>query len=181
MSVSFRPLPSGSSTVRQSRCGPLGGIPPPVVDHLAFVWLPVCSQMTRAEWDFTRQHRNSERESAVNNKRLIGFVSQMLIVEPFGSILSSCTPLCRRRCRSMLRAKIHRPVNLAEWLALATAPLREAPLSPARLCWPLNCPAAPRPADRFWLPRLLSWIDAGHQRRPFAGSGTIRTMKVDRQ
>jgi hypothetical protein len=76
MSVSFRPLPSGSSTVRQPRCGPLCGIPPPVVDHLAFVWLPVCSQMTRAEWDFTRQHTNSERESAVNNKRLIGSVSQ---------------------------------------------------------------------------------------------------------
>jgi hypothetical protein len=66
---------------------------------------PVSPKRLRPNGTLHSSATNSERDSVVHNKRLIGFVLQNVHREPFGSILSSYTPPGRRRCRSMLKGQ----------------------------------------------------------------------------
>src|ERR1022692_1357001 len=79
------------------------------------------------------------------------------------------------------RGRIRLPLNLAEWLAQATAPLREAPFTHEIVLAAQQLPLPHRdPADRFLgataqvmdLP-LVTSDDL------LLGLGTIRTMKID--
>ena len=77
------------------------------------------------------------------------------------------------------KGRIRLPLNLAEWLAQSTAPLREAPLTHEIILLAQQLPLPHRdPADRFLAATAqllnLTLVTADEK---LLGLGTIRTMK----
>ena len=78
----------------------------------------------------------------------------------------------------MPRAGFPLPVNLAEWLALATAPLREAPFSHEIVLAAQQLPLPHHdPADRFLAATAQVGSDALTNDDNLLGLEIIRTMK----